>query len=302
MPRITLIVFLFISLTANCQDSLIFRDGKKLLFKPLLNDCIAAAKKSSPNSNANVYCDCMLHLAAEHFTLGEMNRIMTLSKVDASMSLMERLKKEAPNEFYACIKASASSVNEKWTKDGEIVFIKGCMNSLPKDKNWQSKYDGKKYCECFLEKVENKYSDQELLNLKSNPELKAIANDCLNNSIKLSQTNKDSLSYYYYNTYLFQTCSDMNRNFPSFIDKDTRMDNALYTSVDTTINFSLTLVNLSKSDIDIQLLKQKLVQSLINKSKDNPAYNDFKEMNVHFSYTYYDKNNNYMFEIKLPDE
>ena len=110
----------------------------------------------------------------------------------------------------------------------------------------------------------------------------------------------DFLSYYYHE-FLIKTCSDLNKTCPTYIDKDTRMDNAIYTPSDTTINYNLTFVNTSKSDVDIQLLKEALLKTISNKSKDNPSFKNFKEMNVHISYTYYDKDDNYMFEIRLPD-
>ena len=94
------------------------------------------------------------------------------------------LAREAPDEFYACAKASVSSEKANWTKDQEDVFYRSCIISLPKDKNWNSKYDGEKYCKCNLLKLKDRYSDKELMDLKSNPELMAIIKECLESSIK----------------------------------------------------------------------------------------------------------------------
>lgn len=298
MRVVILILLVIVTKNSIGQETITFRDGKKFPFEPMLNDCIRAAKKSSPNSDAIGYCNCILKLAAQHFTTVEMKTMMAQSKVDGAISLINKLKSEAPNEFYSCAKISASPVKEQWTKTQEQVFLKNCVNNFNKNKSL-NKYSGEKYCRCYLESIKNEFSDKELLDEKNKIVLKIFADDCLAKSLKVSNTKANDTLAYYYNEFLIKICSDINKTCPFNIDKDTRMENVVYTPSDTTLTYNFKFVNLSKQDIDLETMKEGMQKIVSARAKDDPTFNTFREMKVHVSGTYYDKNNFYWFTIQI---
>jgi hypothetical protein len=296
MKATTFLVVLFLT-TSICrsQDSLVFKDGKKFSVKPFLKECKSAALKSSPGVNAETYCKCMLQLVSKYFTSGEMTKMsMNPNSKDAKLQLIYKLQALAPEELKTCGMYAITKEKIDFDKTEQEIYLKGCANQVKK--LGYTEYDENSYCKCFYDSIRGKFSSVEMVD-QNNPKLKQIMHNCFEKSKKKTGKFVDD---YIYNTYLYKICSEVNKNCPLYVDSTTMLLNSVYTAVDTTITYTYKLVDIEKSSLNLEKAKDIFSQYVIERANDNPSLKSFKEMKVHVTYSYYDKNSNYLFTISLP--
>jgi hypothetical protein len=101
---------------------------------------------------------------------------------------------------------------------------------------------------------------------------------------------------------LRNVCESMNASCPYMLDSETRLDN-LMAFEPKTIQYNGTLVNYSKSDLNVNVLKANLEPTLVNKVRTTPELGIFREYKVTISYYYYDKYGQFLFSIIIsPDK
>jgi hypothetical protein len=105
-----------------------------------------------------------------------------------------------------------------------------------------------------------------------------------------------------YDAVLTRVASEFNKNCPIMVDRETRLDNALSIG-NNLLQYNYTLMNLSKSDLDTAVLKQKVEPSIIEDIKTNPQMKLFRDMKTTLNYAYRDKNGAFVFLISItPDQ
>ena len=95
---------------------------------------------------------------------------------------------------------------------------------------------------------------------------------------------------------LIKIANEVNKNSPLMIDRDTRFDNAI-SLPDNIFQYNYTLVNMEKSAVDTVEIITYLTPILINNARTNPDMKAFLQSEVTLSYSYKDKNGNYLFKI-----
>ena len=96
---------------------------------------------------------------------------------------------------------------------------------------------------------------------------------------------------------LMAAASELNKTSPIMIDKDTRFDNAIALPGNT-FEYNYTLVNINKSEIEIDTFKIKIQPQLINNVRTSPNLKTLRDNNVTIVYYYSDKNG--VFILKFP--
>ncbi len=84
---------------------------------------------------------------------------------------------------------------------------------------------------------------------------------------------------------LMKAASDLNKSCPVMVDKDTRLDNTVALP-DNIFQYNYTLVNYSKEEIDIDLIKNNLQPLLLNNIKSNDDLKIFRDNKVTLKYSY----------------
>ena len=101
---------------------------------------------------------------------------------------------------------------------------------------------------------------------------------------------------------LRQKAKDMNESCPVYVDSETRLDN-VDVHAGKVVKYNYTLVNISKSDIDINEFKVYFEQILLNGAKTRPDLKMFRDNRVTMIYSYNDKNGLLLIEVKItPDK
>ena len=100
---------------------------------------------------------------------------------------------------------------------------------------------------------------------------------------------------------LQNVCQVMNASCPYMLDSETRLDNVMAFEPKT-IQYNGTLVNYSKSDLNVSVLKANLEPTLVNSVKTTPELGVFREYKVTISYYYYDKYGDFLFSIIISPE
>lgn len=100
---------------------------------------------------------------------------------------------------------------------------------------------------------------------------------------------------------MMEAASELNESCPIMVDQDTRLDNAVALP-DNIFQYNYTLVNLDKSEVNIDTAKKYLEPGLINNVKTNPDLKAYRDNKVTMAYNYRDKNGVFVLKINVtPD-
>lgn len=100
---------------------------------------------------------------------------------------------------------------------------------------------------------------------------------------------------------MMEAASELNKACPIMVDQDTRLDNAVALP-DNIFQYNYTLVNLDKSEVNIDTVKKYIEPEIINNVKTNPDLKAYRENKVTMAYNYKDKNGVFVLKISVtPD-
>jgi hypothetical protein len=100
---------------------------------------------------------------------------------------------------------------------------------------------------------------------------------------------------------MMEAASELNKTCPIMVDQDTRLDNALALP-DNIFQYNYTLVNLEKSEVNVDTVKKYVEPGLINNVKTNPDLKVYRDNKVTMAYNYRDKNGVFVLKINVtPD-
>lgn len=100
---------------------------------------------------------------------------------------------------------------------------------------------------------------------------------------------------------MMEAASELNKTCPIMVDSETRLDNAAALP-DNMFQYNYTLVNLDKSEVNLDTVKKYFEPGLINNIKTNPALKAYRDNKVTMAYNYSDKNGVFVLKIKVtPD-
>ncbi len=100
---------------------------------------------------------------------------------------------------------------------------------------------------------------------------------------------------------MMEAASELNKACPIMVDQDTRLDNAVALP-DNIFQYNYTLVNLDKSEVNIDTVKKYIEPEIINNVKTNPDLKTYRENKVTMAYNYKDKNGVFVLKISVtPD-
>ena len=101
-----------------------------------------------------------------------------------------------------------------------------------------------------------------------------------------------------FDSQLMKLSSEINKNCPFMIDSETRLDNT-FGGAGKSIAYNYTLINLLKSDIDIDYFESLMKPQILNNIKTNPDLKLFRDNDVSFIYNYNDKSSARVTTIKF---
>ncbi|MCF8713704.1 zinc ribbon domain-containing protein [Joostella atrarenae] len=105
-----------------------------------------------------------------------------------------------------------------------------------------------------------------------------------------------------YDEVLVKVSNEINKTCPFMVDQDTRLDNSVVLP-NNTLQYNYTLVNLEKSELNIDEFKSNIEPNIINSVKTNPDMADFRKNEVTLKYDYKDKKGVFLLNIKVtPDD
>ena len=96
---------------------------------------------------------------------------------------------------------------------------------------------------------------------------------------------------------LIAAANELNKTCPIFVDRDTRLDNAVSPKADE-FHYNYTLINLTESTIDPHL-KDQMTPNLTNVVRTNPGMKIFRDNDVTVVYNYKDKDGVFLFRISI---
>ena len=104
------------------------------------------------------------------------------------------------------------------------------------------------------------------------------------------------MNQFYNSTYavdkdLAKFSSEISKNLPIMLDRDTRLDSTMAVPGKTILN-SYTLVNYSKDQINLEEFKRNVYPHLVNGLKSSSDFKPFRTAKVSVIYIYKDKNGN----------
>ena len=100
---------------------------------------------------------------------------------------------------------------------------------------------------------------------------------------------------------MMEAASELNKTCPIMVDQDTRLDNAVALS-ENIFQYNYTLINLNKSEVNIDTVKKYVEPGLINNVKTNPDLKAFRDNKITMVYYYKDKNGEFVLKISVtPD-
>ena len=100
---------------------------------------------------------------------------------------------------------------------------------------------------------------------------------------------------------IVQAVSETNKNCPMMVDQYTRFDNA-EALPGKIIQYNYTLVDLNKSEVNLDTVKKYVEPGIINNIKTNPDMKIYRDNNTTFIYYYKDKNGVFVYKFPVtPD-
>jgi hypothetical protein len=97
---------------------------------------------------------------------------------------------------------------------------------------------------------------------------------------------------------LIQVASELNKNCPLLLDRDTRLDNAMG-GPGKYFTYNYTLIHHVAADLNIVELKQSLIPALINFIRTSEDMQTFRKEKVTLKYNYKDKEGVFLFSITV---
>lgn len=104
-----------------------------------------------------------------------------------------------------------------------------------------------------------------------------------------------------FDSYLTSVSHEVNKQCPILVDRETRLDNSVVLP-GKVFQYNYTLVNLDKSQVDVDEAQKTIAPNLISNIKSNPDMNEFRENKVKIIYSYRDKNGQFLFKILITPE
>jgi hypothetical protein len=105
-----------------------------------------------------------------------------------------------------------------------------------------------------------------------------------------------------YNKMLSDQVVAINKTCPRMVDNETKWDNTSFNPSSFTFQYNYTLINKNKSEVDTAALITYLFPILINNARTNPDFKTFLASRVKLSYSYSDKNGEYLFRVLITPE
>jgi hypothetical protein len=100
---------------------------------------------------------------------------------------------------------------------------------------------------------------------------------------------------------LMEVANEINKNCPITLDQDTRLDNVLALPGNE-FQYTYTLVNMEKSQTDVEELRKYLEPKIVSNVKTSPDLKNFREHKTTLVYNYVDKNRAFILKITVtPD-
>ena len=106
-------------------------------------------------------------------------------------------------------------------------------------------------------------------------------------------------------TEITELVAKYNKNCPLKIQEGIRLDSVSLPNVteEREVQYNLTLQNVDKETAEIDVIKTEIEKSLISTAKANPGLQVFRDNDYTLIYSYKDKKNVFLFEVKiLPDQ
>ena len=100
---------------------------------------------------------------------------------------------------------------------------------------------------------------------------------------------------------LVSTASEINKTCPIMVDEYTRLDNALALP-NNTFQYNYTLINISKTEVNIDTVKKYIEPGIINGIRTSPDLKFFRDNKTTMVYNYRDKNGEFVHKLSVtPD-
>ena len=100
---------------------------------------------------------------------------------------------------------------------------------------------------------------------------------------------------------MMQAASEINKTCPIIVDKDTRLDNVVALP-ENVFQYNYTLVNLDKSEVNIDTVKKYIEPGIINNVRTHPDLKPYRDNKVTMAYNYRDKDGEFVLKISVtPD-
>ncbi len=100
---------------------------------------------------------------------------------------------------------------------------------------------------------------------------------------------------------LVNTASEINKTCPLQVDQYTRLDNTVALP-NNTFQYNYTLINTSKSEVNIDTVKKYIEPDIINNVKTSPDLKLFRDNHTTMVYNYRDKNGEFVHKIVITPE
>jgi hypothetical protein len=97
---------------------------------------------------------------------------------------------------------------------------------------------------------------------------------------------------------LVQTSSEMNKKLPMMIDKATRLD-TVTPAPNKTLMYKYTLVDVTKSGIDVAKVQKTLKPTILEAYKTNPDMQKLRAAEISLKFQYYDKNGTFITDVEV---
>lgn len=187
--KILMLFFISASYTALAQTNHQINDSLEKFKSDFLSSCSKSANKNTSIINSTTYCKCIFDLITSKFNRSDIEGLFSKGQKqkfeDSVMSLFYLLSNKSPNELNNCIDSSITDKTKPWSEKEKKVFLASCKESIQTNAELSKTYHAEKYCSCLMENVEGKYSDKELMDVKTNPVLLAIVKECLRKSKRI---------------------------------------------------------------------------------------------------------------------
>ncbi len=93
----------------------------------------------------------------------------------------------------------------------------------------------------------------------------------------------------------------INKLSPQMVDEYSRLDSAS-TVADKTFKYHYTIINMTKEEINPDVLTKFLRPEIIGNVKNSPELKSFRDNKIIMSYNYYDKNGEFVMNIDVTPE